>query len=435
MNKKNLLRLLGVWVLAGLLCLVGLLLSYALAVARSAPLKPPLSSPTAVSVITHTLSIPGGKPTAVEVYHTGNKFYVAETLGGNLLAFDGTTHQIEATIPISGIVLGENLVVNETYGRAYAASRVWDGSEFGTGSGLIYVVSTVTDTLLTTIDPQPLLLTSLYTLAHDETRDRVYVGGYGLAYIDVGTDAIYTVTLPPGTEPPSLFMANEMAINETTNTVYIVQAGYYGHHRLWILDANTWIWSWVDFSTLGAYYPQHVEVSETENKVIVKVIGIPGQAEPGLYIQDRDNGSYVFVGNEDYGEMDVNETTDRLFTGVEVGQAMAIVELGTNGLTNMPIAPTGSATAIGVRDSTDHAFLAGIEFIGIVDGDSRTTLKIPVPYALAGGILVQDVAVNQNTGWVYVIPDDDQPFVVAVQDPPAGPLQQFVYLPVLLLNG
>ncbi|UCC61444.1 MAG: hypothetical protein JSV36_11560, partial [Anaerolineae bacterium] len=324
------------------------------------------------------------------------------------------------------------LVVNETYGRVYAGSRIWEGSEFGTGSGLIYVVNAATDTVLTTIDPVPPLETTLYVTAHDETRDRVYVGGYGLFYIDVATNSVHNIALPSGTDPPDLFMANEMVRNETTNELYIVQAGYYEHHRLWILDADTWTWSSVNFPSLGAYYPQHVAVSEAHNKVFVKLIGVPGQAEPGLFALDRDDGSYVFIGNEDYGRMVVNETSGRLFTGVEVGQAMAIVDVATNALAHLTISPDGATVAVGVRQGTDHAFLADQKFVALVDGASRTSLKIPVTNNPMGGILVQDVAVNQDSGWVYVIPDDDLPLVVAVQDPPAGALQTFVYLPLLL---
>jgi len=432
MTKHNLIRLIGIVMLTGGLSLVALLAPVALAGSMPVLATMPSSSPSALAVITHTLPIPGGKPTAVEVYHAGNKFYVAESLGGNLLVFDGTTPQITTTIPISGIVLEDNLVINETYGRAYAGSRIWDGSEFGTGSGLIYVVSTVTDTVLTTINPVPYLLTTLYVTAHDETRDRVYVGGYGLFYIDVATNAITPITLPSLTG--GLFMANEMAVNEVTNEVYIVQM-YYGYHRLWMLDADTWTWSWVDFPSLGAYYPQHVSVSEAQNKVFVKLIGVPGQAEPGLFALDRDDGSHAFMGNDDYGKMIVNEASGRLFTGIEVGQNIAIVEVATNSLAHVPMDDLyGGAPVVNVRQGTDHAFIADQEFVVIVDGASRTSLKIPVPNNPTGGILVQDVAVNQNTGWVYVIPDDDLPFVVALQDPAAGPLQRLVYLPLVLRN-
>jgi DNA-binding beta-propeller fold protein YncE len=409
-----------------------LLVATALAVYRPALSAAPPRAAETTGVISHMLPIPGGKPTAVAVYQAGNKFYVAESFGGNLLAFDGTTHQIEATIPISGIVLEDNLVVNETYGRVYAGSRIWEGSEFGTSSGLIYVVSAATDTVLTTINPEPLLETTLYVTAQDETRDRIYVGGYGLFYIDVATNSTHPITLPSGTDPPDLFMANEMAVNETTNELYVVQTGYYEHHKLWILDADTWAWSWVDFPSLGAYYPQHVAVSETYNKVFVKLIGVPGQAEPGLFALDRDDGSYAFIGSEDYGRMVVNETSGRLYTGVEVGQDMAIVDVATDALAHLTISPYGGTVAVGVRGSTDHAFLADQQFVALVDGASRTSLKIPVANSPTGGILVQDVAVNQDSGWVYVIPDDDLPLVVAVKDPPAGALRTFVYLPLVL---
>jgi DNA-binding beta-propeller fold protein YncE len=219
-------------------------------------------------------------------------------------------------------------------------------------------------------------------------------------------------------------MANEMAVNESTNELYIVQTGYHGHHKLWILDCETWAWSWIDFTTMGAYYPQHVAVSEVENKVFVKLIGVPDQAEPGLFILDRDDDGYVFTGHDDYGEMAANETSGRLYTGIEVGLNIAVVEIATNVLVNIPMDEFyGGAPIVDVRVSTDHAFIADQEYVAVVDGSSRTKALVPVENTPTGGILVQDVAVNQSTGWVYAIPDDDLPLVVVVKDPPAGPVR------------
>ncbi len=141
------------------------------------------------SIVTRTLTITGGKPTAVEATHAGNKFYVAESLGGKLWVYNGTTHQLTATIPISGNVLEDTLVVNEAYRRAYALSQDRGDLDLGTGSGLIYVVSTITDSVLTTIDPLPYLTpfmgTSRLVATQDVTRNRVYYGGYGLFYINL----------------------------------------------------------------------------------------------------------------------------------------------------------------------------------------------------------------------------------------------------------
>jgi hypothetical protein len=72
--------------------------------------------------------------------------------------------------------------------------------------------------------------------------------------------------------------------------------------------------------------------------------------------------------------------------------------------------------------------------IAIIDGASRTKAILPVPYEDMGGILVQDLAVNQNTGWVYAIPDARQPYVTAILDPPAGPFgpEAKVYVPIVV---
>ena len=136
-------------------------------------------------------------------------------------------------------------------------------------------------------------------------------------------------------------------------------------------------------------------------------------------------GSYAFIGNDDYGEMAVNDQSGRLYTGVEVGLNAAVVEVASNSLAHVPM--EGGTVAVGVRRSSDHAFLANPEFVAILDGASRQVTRIPVENSPTGGFLVQDVAVNQATGWVYVIPDDDLPLVVAVQDP--GGVQQATATP------
>jgi len=383
---------------------------------------------------TTSTTIPiSGKPTAVEVYHAENKLYVAETLGGRLLVYDGSTHQLLKTVTISGIVLEDNLVVNETYGRVYAGSREWEGSEFGTGDGLVYVIDAATDTVVKTLNPVPPLWTSRYVTAHDETRDRVYIGGYGLLYIDAHTDTLITLPSPVGEMDPGFFEADEMAIDESRNLLYVVQTGIADYHTLWILNLNMMNWTSIDFESLGALYPQHVAVSQAENKVFVKTVGVPGQAEPGLCVLDRGVGTHTFIGNDDYGRMIVNESSGRLYTGVEVGQHMAVVDVSTHALAHIPLA--GGSTAVGVRYATDHAFVTGPRGLTIVDGASRTHRTVGYPHNPQPGILVQDVAVNQQTGWVFAIPDDDLPVVLAVQDPPAGPLIEPTATPTVTRTG
>lgn len=412
----------------------GLTLLYLLIVSA-----PENASPLAVSVATAsassqpitsriTIAIPNGKPTAIKVNQAANKLYVAEGAQGSLLAFDGATHQLQATISISKSVYPDALIIDETYGRAYAASEKSFNSEFGEGSGLIYSINTVSDTLLSTFDPSPLMSTFYYTLAHDKIRHRVYLNGTGgLAYINIASNTMISIPLS-GDIQSALFRLDEMLVNETTNTLYMLQDSY-GYERLWILEINTGVWSYIDFPTLGARDPQHLAISETTNKVFVKVIQRPGSNQPGLYMLNRNNGTFAFIGEGDYGPMTVNETSNRLYTGVEVGSKMAIVEAASNQLTSVSM--EGTTTGVGVRYSTDHAFLANSNFIALIDGASHTYLKIPVANSSAGGILVQDVAVHQATGWAYIIPDGRMPQVIAIQDLPSGPVQWPIYLPLL----
>ena len=237
------------------------------------------------------------------------------------------------------------------------------------------------------------------------------------------------ITLPLSSDiQAQFFLIEEMVVNETTNTLYMIQDSY-TYQRLWILQIDSGTWSYIDFPSLGADYPQHLAVSEATNKVFVKVIGQPGNSMPGLYVLNRNDGTSTFIGAGDFGPMVVNEATNRLYTGVEVDQQMAIVDVVSNSLTYIPM--EGATTGIGVRHITDHAFLANSNFIAMIDGASRTFLKIPLGDNWASGLLVQDVAINQATGWVYVIFDDRKPQVIGVLD---SPPPWHVYVPFIRRN-
>jgi hypothetical protein len=118
-----------------------------------------------------------------------------------------------------------------------------------------------------------------------------------------------------------------------------------------------------------------------------------------------------------------------------VGQNVAVVGIASNTLHSVPVAQLGgSAPWVQVRQNTNHAYVDGMRGIAIIDGASRTKAILPVHYEDMGGILVQDLAVNQNTGWVYAIPDARQPYVAAILDPPAGPVgpQPRGYVPIVM---
>ncbi len=220
------------------------------------------------------------------------------------------------------------------------------------------------------------------------------------------------------------FMVTEMAMDEIRNKLYMIQWSYGTYFGLWVLDVGAGTWSWLDLEPAGCYYPQHIAVSEPENKLFVKCIGISGQPNPGIYVRDFDTGASAFIGDDDYGYMDINESTGQLFTGIEVGQNVAVVGVASNTLYNVPVEQLGGgAQWVQVRKSTNHAFVDGMQAVAIVDGASRTRTFTPVPYLDMGGIVIQDVEVNQDTGWVYAIPDARLPYVTVILDPPAGPLE------------
>jgi hypothetical protein len=351
-----------------------------------------------------TVNIPGTKITAMQVYETGNEILLADEISQSILVFDGTDNALIATIPSVGAGVDE-MVINETHGRLYAASDIGQG-----GTGLVSVIDLSTHQVITQLDPDATGSYSYFIMANDEVHDKVYLAHYsGVSVIDVATNVLTGI---PGADYPYPYL-KKIDINTITNEIFLAHS----LNGLNIINGST-------LNVQKIPYPEgtgtglDIAANEIENKVYVTVLAVPGQTEMGIYILDRDTGLHGFVGAHDLEPLAFNNLSNQLFTGVQVGSHASIVDGATDELTDLDFGD-GGVGDIAIRHSTNHAYLASMGYTYLVDGTSRTTYqKIPSGVPVVGGLNIPQVAINQDTGLVYVINDFDYGILTIFQDVP-----------------
>jgi DNA-binding beta-propeller fold protein YncE len=365
------------------------------------------SSASAAPSVVDTISFPGGEPLDVAVYETGNKIFVTEDNGGDLYIIDGTTHQILNIVDVGGAAF--DIAVNETYGRVYVASdKACCTTGITPGTGLISVIDADTNQFISQFDPGPQGNVSFFALESDEVHDKVYVGFYsGVGVIDASNDQFSLI-------PGAPVAPDQIEVNTVTNKVYLIR---FNLNSLKVIDGVTHALESVPWPA-GSSQPLDLAVSEVENKVYVTMLTVPVHAGIAILILDRDTGSSQFVGADDLEPLAFNQSSNRLFAGVQVGQKGAIVEGANDALTQVDLGAAGMGS-IDVRSSTDNAYLASSQFTVAVNGLYKCSVKFTTAPDLGGGLVVSAVAVNQGTGRVYVNNRHQAGKVTVLQD--SGP--------------
>jgi hypothetical protein len=361
------------------------------------------------SVSSQTITIPGAQITALGVYETGNKIFAADDNSQSIKVINGANNQIITTIQNVGGAVFE-MAVNETYGKVYAASdKACCTTGITPGNGLISVINANTNQVITQINPGTQGGVSYFILGSDEVHDKIYVAYFsGMGVIDAATN---TYTPIPNTAAPYPYLT-QMGINTVTNEIFLPT-----------LNSGLTVIHGINLSVQTIAYPPNsgqaldVAVNEVENKVYITMIKIPGQPQMGIYILDRDNGSTSFVGADDLEPLAFNNTSNLLFTGVQVGSQASIVDGATNQLTYLNLGASGMGD-IDVRVGTNRAYMASMDYTVIVNGSSKTVFdKVPSNLPPRGGLVFTLVNVNQSTGKVYVVNDGDVGIITVFQDP------------------
>ncbi|HEY2933147.1 MAG TPA: hypothetical protein VGK99_15510 [Acidobacteriota bacterium] len=356
-------------------------------------------------------TVPAGSPTAVAVYEAANKIFVADQQTQSVLVIDGNTNQIIRSIPV-GQGRVDNIAVNETFGKVYAAvSHDTTGPEAS-----IWVIDAVRNEPIRQITQK---ITSggalvLLDVQNDESRDKVYVlwggGDASSGVIDVRTDQFSPITMNC-CDSQSL-----MSFNERTGEIFFTKLST---SQLFVVNSQTLQTSILELTPTGGRAPLAISVNELENKVYVTMLFAPNQAGPGILILNRGNGNYRYVGREDLRTLAFNPLTNRLFAGVGIGIASAIVDGRNDGLTEVTLSSTGGNDGIGkiaIRRATDNAYMvAGSGNIYVLNGSTQQIERLPQSISMSSSLLSTDAAINQRTGRVYVV-RSDSPRVTILQD-------------------
>ena len=298
--------------------------------------------------------------------------------------------------------------MNQSHAKAYVASE-GDCCTTGItqGTGKITVVDLRTNQVLTTIDPRPPSETPPefpippsdaheFALANDEVHGKVYVASSAsIGVIDVASDRF--TLLQDRTFEGELGGAG-WAVDTVRNVAYIP---FYGDNRLLTVDGASGQIGSVSLSASRGRGPLDLEISERENKLYVAMLHQPSKPSPAILVLDRDIGRFKFVGNDDLQPLVFNKRTNRLFSGVQVGERGAIVNGQTDQFRSVNFGGEGIGAAA-VRGKSDNAYFANDHSVYVVNGKSRCHTRLKLTKPSEGGLVQTSVAINQATGRVFV---------------------------------
>lgn len=166
------------------------------------PILPQSPNTLPPTVVDASVSIASAWASAV--CPVNNSIYVTGG-GGDVSVINTSSYLITSTIPVQGVGIAYNPVSNTMY-------------IVGTSSGLVYVVSCATNTVIATIPVSGYVV----SIAYNTINNRMYVGAYNITIdvIDCATNTVLTIiTLPVGTECLSL------AYNPYNNSIYAPNSG------------------------------------------------------------------------------------------------------------------------------------------------------------------------------------------------------------------
>lgn len=344
--------------------------------------RPSLSGQTVVAVI----SKPNLRPTAVAVYEGGNKVLIGDKTSGSLLVYDDRTLEQLATIPL-GITQFSTIVVDEKYGKAYCVGEKPDWT-----NETIAVVDAVRNKFLRYIE---LPFQRTFTrVAYDPGLHRIFAMSVGgCLMIDVAAD---------GVTPIAGIKSNpnrDMEVNPVTHDVYISNTQY---AVLDILNGLT-----LQRTKIANMYGLGVGVNWLENKAYVLYYVRRGSS-PGdkceFCVYDRDtNAKKRLVTDNDSTKLAFNPTSNRMYSSSEINSVTTIVDGRTDAFFNLPMKSGTGKPA--VRRATNHVYYAADDYIAVLEDGTQFVEILPVENPHPNWLQINEIAVNQKSGRVYVIND------------------------------
>ena len=355
---------------------------------------------SAAQTVVTTVSRPNMRPTSVAVYENGNKYFIADKSSKSILVYNGKTDKFLATVKIN---LSEvhQMIVDEKSGRL-----------FGTGISdtKILVLNTKTNSLIQYLTPPNIQRFPM--LAYDPAIHKIYVlysasfSNGGFVQIDVQSLAMKQLNGINGN------INRDMAVNPVTHDVFITNLQY---SFLDVVNGVTLKHTKIpNISGVGA------GVNYRDNKVYIGYYNNAGKPyRIGVY-NCKTGKCKAFDKREDSNDallFAYNPESNRTYTSSEIVEVISVIEGKTDDIFTMPMK---NATATPkIRYETNHVYYVGSDYIGILDDPTQLITTIPIDHKFQGGILIQQLAINQKTGRVYLINDGDNvDYLTVVQDEP-----------------
>jgi hypothetical protein len=340
----------------------------------------------------------GLEPFSVEVYEKENKVVIGDNKTGNLYFYDCTTLSEKGSVHIGSEIL--QMVIDEVSGKIYATCEAPPSL-----ITKIAVVDAKTETFIRYLSegswwggywlqPDGFVMDS-------ELRKLYALHIEGLTQIDMVTDEETEV---PGFGGGGI---EAIGINPVTHEVFVVRRF---ETYLAIINGKT-----LEKTIIEGLHGAALGVNWRENKIYLATgggVGVP------FYIYNRNSGNTTTIyADNDALRWAYNSTSNQMHTSAEVNRISTIIDGSTDSFFNVEL--DGSTTAVAVRYETNHVYYAGRDFIAVMEGTSKNVQRIPVdnPSASQGGVIVQDIAVNQSNGRIFVINDGySLNFVTVIQD-------------------
>ncbi len=303
-----------------------------------------------------------GVPTDLAVNMMTNRIYVTNNASNTVTVIDGASNTVISTI---GVGIDPNSVaVNRTTNRIYVTNGL---------SGTVSVIDGSSNTLINTVN----VGNGPWGIAVNETTNRIYAMtslNNSVSVIDGTSNTVINtvqVNLQSGGGPSGTpqYRYLGVAVNETTNRVYVVEEN---QPKMAVIDgtSNTVIITVIvkplsnGFVGNPRYRFLGIAVNETTNRVYV--------AHGGLYVIDGASNTVIntvdvvgAVSNGGFGALNVtvNETTNRIYVAKGPKGPSGTPKPG-----DPPIIPDKLAGDIAVIDGTNNTVITVVEMGGVAQG-------------------------------------------------------------------
>jgi hypothetical protein len=357
-----------------------------------------VSGVAGAQTIVGTISRPGFDPRSVAFFEAQDRLFVADQTSGEIYWFDGTTWTEQGSVAVGGFV--RTMLIDEASGKLYAPH-----TEAVAGSALA-VVDAVSGQLITQLEGDSINdYANIFRghLANDPPRGHVWALHLGgLTRISTADEA---ETHDNGFGGGGF---EGLGVNPVTHEVFVMR---FIQTTLVVLDGDTL--EMLDTFSNVAGPATVVPVNARENKAYV-LLGGGGGTPIRVLDRDTNNIDNVIAGNDAlYGIID--PIRNRLYTDSEVNGISTVMDGATDAFFNVML-PQGPATALAVRLATGRVYYAGIDNVGVYDARRDRFSELPVANPNMGGVVVQDIAIDQRGGRVFIIHDARLGSVTVVQD-------------------